>query len=501
MDRRTFLQTLSTSLLAGSVTGLPVQAAGESWKAEFHRALRQKPWLLGFQSSTRVSHKAQPLQIEGTLPKGLRGTFYRNGAARHEIGDMRYHHWFDGDGMVHAYRFDENGVTHLSRFVDTAKSLKESAAGHPIYPGFGTLLPNMEGASKPDDLNTANINIIRHNGELLALWEGGSAHRLDPETLETLGLKTWSKPTAGAPFGAHPRTDADGTMWNIGYAPTAGALILYRISPNGKVVDTGVLPMASVPMVHDFMITQKHLVLFLSPYAFHKDREGAFIEHFKWQPDQGARVLIIEKDDLSAIREVEAPPVWIFHFANAHQEASGQIRFSAPVYDGPEIMTDTFREVMRGRDVDSKASQFMSMTLNPESGVFQSSVIEGLDRAEFPRIAPDLQGQRHRYTYAMQASDRGPTQAFDHVVRIDHDAQTTQRYRFADHELAEEHIFVPDTSNDAEGSGWLLGTSLDIERKVTVLNIFHADAVQDGPIARASLDHAVPLGLHGNFYA
>ena len=37
--------------------------------------------------------------------------------------------------------------------------------------------------------NLANTNVIEHAGHLYALWEGGPPHELDPDTLETRGLR------------------------------------------------------------------------------------------------------------------------------------------------------------------------------------------------------------------------------------------------------------------------------------------------------------------------
>lgn len=42
----------------------------------------------------------------------------------------------------------------------------------------------------PIPKNTANTNIIYWAGRLLALWEGGLPHRLEPDSLRTVGAYT-----------------------------------------------------------------------------------------------------------------------------------------------------------------------------------------------------------------------------------------------------------------------------------------------------------------------
>ena len=63
--------------------------------------------------------------------------------------------------------------------------------------------------------------------------------------------------------------------------------------------------------------------------------------------------------------------------------------------------------------------------------------------------------------------------------------------------VVEEHLFVP----DGPGPGWVIGTAFDFARKKTVLSCFVANALADGPVAQATLAHALPLGLHGVFVA
>jgi carotenoid cleavage dioxygenase-like enzyme len=43
------------------------------------------------------------------------------------------------------------------------------------------------------------------NKRLFALWEGGSAYEINPKTLATIGIQSWSPQTKGLPFGAHYR--------------------------------------------------------------------------------------------------------------------------------------------------------------------------------------------------------------------------------------------------------------------------------------------------------
>ncbi|CAN0369370.1 unnamed protein product, partial [Hapterophycus canaliculatus] len=58
--------------------------------------------------------------------------------------------------------------------------------------------------------NLANTNVIHWGGILLALWEGGLPHRIDPKSLDTFG-ETFVGETIDENrpiFSAHPRVDS-----------------------------------------------------------------------------------------------------------------------------------------------------------------------------------------------------------------------------------------------------------------------------------------------------
>jgi all-trans-8'-apo-beta-carotenal 15,15'-oxygenase len=169
------------------------------------------------------------IPLRGRLPEGLRGTLYRNGPARFKLGTTRYQHWFDGDGMVQAFRIGNGKASHRGVLLRTPKLLQEEAAGRFLYPAFGTPLPDGLPVSDADAVNVANINLLPMAGgrKLFALWEGGSALQLEPQTLAAQGFKAWSPETRGASFSAHPRVATDGTVWNFGYAGHSGKLLIY----------------------------------------------------------------------------------------------------------------------------------------------------------------------------------------------------------------------------------------------------------------------------------
>ena len=129
--------------------------------------------------------------IEGEIPVELTGTLFRNGPGMLDVNGQPVQHPFDGDGMVCAIGFS-NGRAHFrNRFIRTEGYLAEQKAGKITYRGvFGTQKAGGWLANAFDFRlkNVANTNILYWGGKLLALWEAAEPHRLDPATLETLGI-------------------------------------------------------------------------------------------------------------------------------------------------------------------------------------------------------------------------------------------------------------------------------------------------------------------------
>ena len=501
IDRRTLLRTLAAIPLVG-LLGQPRAGAvtAESWKQAFSAALARDPRLLGWKGVIEKRLETAALEITGKLPEELRGTFYRNGPARHERAGHRYQHWFDGDGMVQAFRFDGGSVSHHGRMVETAKLAAEEQAGQHRFPGFGTPAPEPIALRGADDLNPANISVLHHGGELLALWEGGSAYRLDPVTLATLGRKSWREDLEGVAFSAHPKREPNGTLWNFGYALNQGALVIYHIGANGQLRNAGTVPVADLGMVHDFVVTARHLVFVISPLAYDRARFGpdrSFLDAHIWKPELGTRVLVIAKDDFARRRWYQLPAGFSFHFGNAWEDASGTIRFDYCTAPDATVMTETLRYVMRGEFRPATApTRFAQVVLSPNGAATQQVSDTA---AEFPRVAPGVVAARYRQVYVLAGGAGISGAGLGAIARYDTEHGIADSFDYGERFIPEEHVFVPRAGAVRETDGWLIGTALDLEARITRLSVFAANRLSDGPIASAALPYALPLGFHGTF--
>ncbi|MBR7800844.1 carotenoid oxygenase family protein [Undibacterium fentianense] len=497
MNRRYFLQGMGGILAGGVVPNLTQAQSSHRLgiaKDLFHANARLTP-LRGYQGQDVSCDQAW---IEGTIPTDLRGDFFRNGPGLFERGGQRYHHWFDGDGMVHAWRFSERSVSHQARFVRTKKFIAEQQAGEFLVPAFGTAIRPKIPLRSSDTMNTANTNVIKLDGRLYALWEGGSAHAMDSQNLETRELVTWAPELAGMPFSAHPKVEPDGTMWNFG--TMMGKLILYKISKQGKLLQHHVMNAPSSAMVHDFVISQNHLIFMFSPISLNIDavRSGqSMVDSMEWKGQESTKVLLIEKDDFSRTTMLELPAMMLFHFGNAWEEDQ-TIRLDFVKSTDLGNFKEWMPKMMQGQDIQHGESTpaFLHIDLRTK----RVRITQRTEVVEFPRVDPRYVGRRNRFLFYPVATESAEYRTLNGVMRLDLQTGKTEQFDFADRMRLEEHVVVPKAGAAREGEAWLVGVGFDVQRQTSFASVFDAENLSAGPVALAHLPYWTPHCFHGNFY-
>ena len=155
-SRRAALAALAAGALAAARSA---GAAVCDNPATSFAAHSDQAWTLGYANwATDVG--PIPLKVRGRIPTATMGAFFRNGPARHQLADMRYAHWFDGDGAIQRYTLSSKGIQHQAQFVRTAKYAADNAAGKIVRQAFGTRTPAMEAPASADALNVANTSVV-----------------------------------------------------------------------------------------------------------------------------------------------------------------------------------------------------------------------------------------------------------------------------------------------------------------------------------------------------
>ena len=503
IPRRQFLKGMAavgasscipSTLLAQSASNSPVTAVNV--RKLFNQALAKKPALIGF-ANVEKNFESTTLILEGRIPTDLNGIFYRNGPAKHERNNQRYQHLFEGDGMLQQFRISDGKIVHQGKFIDTPKYSQEQRAQRFLYSGPQTKFSQSLAVARADTINTANTNIIAVGEDLWALWEAGSPTKVDPNTLaykETVNLGHDSKygdTLKGLPFSAHPKIAPNGDIFNFGLHGS-GHIVLYHLSPDGRSKNVVLIDAQyRGGMLHDFLITDKHLLLIL-PSLKTKSQDPGYFSATYFDKDQAMEVLVVDKNSLAVKKRYQLAPGFVFHFGNAWEETDGTIHFDASLYPNADVL-DKMSLLMQGKTpVHDAHAQTALIQLNPNGS---SNVNFVGSCSEFPRIFQHLTGVKNRDIFHL--SRNNDSLWSDSVNCLNVSSGKQDSYHYGSDFLVEEH--VPICPTRVEGTGYLMGTALHVPSRRTCLNIFEAANLAAGPIARAWLPHHLPLGFHGNF--
>lgn len=499
MNRRESIQSV---LGLSSVVGLAALGAGMPGRA--HALAGNAGDFASSYAQIPERYAATTVRFDRALPDRLSGTLFRNGPARMVRGDTRYHHWFDGDGMIQAFRFSGQSLRHQGRMVATRKLSAEADAGRFLWSAFGTSFADSRSVRQPDDINSANISVLPVQDEVLALWEGGSAWRIDPSTLETKGRRVFSPSTDGLPFSAHPKVDPSGTIWNFGYMSGSGKLVLYELTAAGSLKRARLIDAPNAEMVHDFAITERYLVFVLMPLRYDRrpGRGGSsFMDRFQWDAEGHVDILLVDKNSLTVAHRFEVAPFFAFHFGNAWEDGE-TVRIEVARAAAFKPLMNVITQATRGEPVDPiSRPPLMELSLNL-SGKTASANDLPVSGVDFPRFDQRFTGRKTSHLFMMSDANPEPdiTFGFNQLVSLDRRSQRVRRWSYAPRIIAEEHLFVPDQAK-GEANGWVVGTTFDPENRTTSLHVFNARGIDDGPIATATLPVHLPLGLHGQFVA
>jgi len=460
------------------------------------------------------------LEVTGSIPGHLDGRYLRNGPNPLSEVDPATYHWFTGDGMVHGVRLrDGHAEWYRNRWVRSprvAEALGEQP--RPRNPQAGM------------EVLGANTNVISHAGKTLALIEAGIATTELTDELDTVGPCDFDG-TLRSGYTAHPKRDPQtGELHAVSYFFGRGNRVQYSvIDTAGRARRTVDVEVAGSPMMHDFSLTEKHIVFYDLPVTFDLDqgletRVPGFLRTpaklvlsalmgnvrvpdpvtamisrkigagggggsgfpYRWDPKYPARIGVMPREGGSAdVRWFEIEPCYVFHPLNAYD-------------DGDKVVLDVVRHE-RMFDADRLGPSEGGATLDRWTiDLTRNKVVEERldDRTqEFPRVDERLVGRPHRYGYSMATLDgaRSSGELLKHDLRT----RRTQTRSFGEGSQPGEFVFVPSADDAAEDDGVLMGFVFHAETQRSDLTLLDAATLET--VAAIHLPQRVPHGFHGNW--
>jgi carotenoid cleavage dioxygenase len=380
--------------------------------------------------------------------------------------------------MVHGIRLqDGNAQWYRNRYVQTP--FIQNPSVDVLDP---SVLTDMK-ASK------ANTHVIGHAGKILVLEEGHFPYVVDGE-LTTVGATDFDGVLKGS-FTAHPKIcPVTGELIAFGYSALEPYLRYLRVSADGKLVQTEEITVGGPTMMHDFNITQNHVIFMDLPAVFDMKLAMSGDMPIRWDDNYPARLGVMPRDGTDAqVKWYDINPCYVFHPMNSYEE-------------GDTIVLDVarFSHIWRDSAMDFPMPELWRWTIDTTKGTVSEEQID--DRAaEFPRVADSVIGLKHRYGYMMGMSGLGnddPMSTSGSILKYDRQTGARTEIEFGPGRVGGEPVFVPSANPKGEDDGYLMTYVHDAESDTSRFVIMDAATMDNTPVASVELPR-VPSGFHGSW--
>ena len=444
------------------------------------------------------------LPVEGALPPWLAGSLLRTGPAKFEAGERSLRHWIDGLAMLHRYSFEEGRVSYANRFLHSRAWRAVEETGELRYSEFATdpcrsLFRRVASMFRPALTDNGSVNVSRVGDEFIAMTETPLPVVFDPETLEAAGV-AYEPP--GMLTTAHPHNDPErGELLN--FAASLGPRSHYRFYAQRSREEQRVIGSVGVRhpgYVHSFGLSERYLILAEGPFVVDPLRLATsgrpYIENYRWEPERGARFIVMERGS-GALRGVyETDAFFTFHHINAF-ERDGTLVIDLSAYDDDEIIRALYLERARDPETVFPTVAPRRYEIDLDGGGVRSRALADV-MFELPRIDYRRHnGRDYHYAYATSLREPGAPGFLDQLAKLD----------VADGSVATWHeegcfpgepVFVAAPGAEGEDEGVLLSVVLDARSGTSLLLALDAGDLHE--LGRAHVPQHVPFGFHGSYF-
>ncbi|MEO1038584.1 MAG: carotenoid oxygenase family protein [Pseudomonadota bacterium] len=476
----------------------PLEPGAPAWLAGI-----DNDYLRGLYAPIEAETTADALEVIGEIPADLCGAYLRNGP-NPMFAPRSKHHWFDGDGMVHTLAFKDGSASYRSRYVRTPHFEANLAAGREQWPGYmGHPDPNAPPGAGSDGWlkDSANTDLIAHNGEVLALWyQAGVPVRIDPRTGETLGPQTFGG-ALKRQVSAHAKTDPEtGELFFFDYNTKPPFMTYHVVSKDGEMINEVEIDVPGPRLPHDMALSARYAILHDLPLFWDPELLQRGVHKVTFYPDMPARFGVLPRyGSTEELRWFEAEPCYLYHVTNTYEDGDWLIMEGCRV-------TDPCPESQPGSGVYARMKAFLLLKarfhrwkFNLKTGETREEWLDDRN-AEFPTINMDVHGQPSRYSYHVTIPTHRDTMVFDGLIKYDTRTGASQQMRFAEGWCGSESPFAPRLNGSgAEDDGYLVSFLTHEADGRSEVHILDASDIEAEPVARVKLPVRVPAGFHSTW--
>jgi carotenoid cleavage dioxygenase-like enzyme len=224
-------------------------------------------------------------------------------------------------------------------------------------------------------------------------------------------------------------------------------------------------------------------------------RRKPFIENYRWEPERGTRIHVIEKDGGALAGTYETDAFFAFHHVNAYEEGDG-IVLDIAAYDDAGIVSDfSLARLLTDGAPQIARPAFKRLRLIPGMSAARVEPITPV-ALELATVARSRAAKAYRYAYGVAAAPAGRSEPFDGLLKLDVVDGSVTRWSEPD-AFAGEPLFAARPGASDEDDGVLLSVVLDARAGASYLLVLDARTLTE--CARVRVPHHIPFGFHGMF--
>ncbi|KAL3423042.1 isoeugenol monooxygenase [Phlyctema vagabunda] len=465
----------------------------------------------------RAEAEIEDLEIIGTIPEELDGTFYRVMTDPYYNRDYYLNGEksipFDGDGSISAFRVKNGKVTYKQKYVMTERLIAERKAGRALFGMLRSPFSHHPCVRSVID-NLANTNVILHADKLLALGEQGPPYELDPNTLRTIGHEPFpGQISPRLPFTAHPHVDpSTGDLIAFGYALNGlldPSISVYVVDKAGKkTLQRDFAFDGTLGIVHDCAITKNYVVLMMMPYAVDFtdiEKKGNHVWYYdEKMPTWFAVCPRNQHEEVRWFKYKNAMPI----HSGASYEEDGKIYFDASVASHNAF---SFLPCKSGEkripnpnpaDISVTYVKWCIDPLATSNEMVDPEVLLHVP-SEFPRIDERFLTTKTRYTFIDCFKPDSSAEALlykglNALARHDYKTGNVEYMVPGNNCLVQEPCFSPRSTDAPEGDGFLITMIDNIEdgrNEVIIQDTKNFKEI----VGRIVLPFRIRSAVHGNW--
>ena len=453
------------------------------------------PYLQGPYAPVREEVSIDQLRVKGEIPKDFAGAYYRNGPNPKKT-PSGMHHWFDGDGMVHAIFFEDGKASYRNRYIrsmdfvaDEKNQLKRS----------GIFKKALSDGSSTVYKNTANTDLIMHAGELMALWYiSGKPVRLDAKTLMTIGEDDFQG-ALPKNVSAHSKVDStNGDLLFFDYALYEPWYSFGVVDKHNQLQHFTQIELPGPRLPHDMAITENYAIFMDLPVVFTEQGLRQKVWAIHEDKNLPTRFGILPRyANGKKIKWFEFPGCYIYHVINAWEEGDEVILYCCKMIENGLDMPIQYGPYAPMVNVLALRAVVTKWTMNMRTGETKEEQIDDAI-SEFPIVNLEFAGKKSRFSYH-GAIPNTETQLFDGILKYDLSNGSCIRHGFGKNIFGSEPAFAPRLGSSEEDDGYVVSFVTNAETKCSSVLILDARDLARPPLAEVILPNRVPLGFHGTW--